>query len=78
MVKFGRWTTADKSQIDGWYRLPMTVGPEPKPIRTGCTLHSLCVTYGDLATYKLFVRAYGGKTDGDLDHINDNTATTQK
>jgi hypothetical protein len=56
----------------------MTLGPEPKPIRTGATLHSLCVSYGDLATYKLFVRVYGGKSDGDLDHINDNTFTTQK
>ena len=78
MVKFGIWMTADESQISGWYHSPMTVGPEPKPIRTGCTLHSLCVTYGDLPTYNLFVKAYGGKTDGYLDHINDNTTTTQK
>ncbi len=56
----------------------MTVGPEPKPIRTGATLHSFCVTKGPLSTYKLFVRAYGGKTDGDLDGKHQNTATTQK
>eukprot|EP00957_Ditylum_brightwellii_P049107 3726009-Ditylum_brightwellii.AAC.1 len=56
----------------------MTVNPEPKLIRTGATLHSLCVTYGPLATDKLWARAYGGKLDGDLDHINDNTFTTQK
>ena len=56
----------------------MTIGPEPKPIQTGATLHSLCVTYGPLATYKLVVRAYGGKSDGDLYHINNNCAMTQK
>ena len=78
MVKFGRLVTVDKSRIAGWYHLPMPVVPETKPIRSGCTLHLLCVTYSDLATYKIFVRDYGGKTDGDLDHINDNTATTQK
>ena len=72
MVKFGRWMTVDKSRIASWYHSLMTVRPEPKPIQNGCTLHSLCVTYGNLATYKLFVRACGGKTDGDLDHINDN------
>ncbi|KAL7525224.1 hypothetical protein ACHAWF_001263 [Thalassiosira exigua] len=56
----------------------MTQGPEPKPIRTGATLHTLCVTDGDLSTYKLFARAYGGKTDGDLNHVHENTATMQK
>ena len=56
----------------------MTVGPEPKPIRTGATLHSLCVTRGKIATYKLFVRAYGGKTDSDLGNKAINCETTQK
>ena len=78
IVHFGRCVTADESRVAGWYHSPMTVGPEPKPIRTGATLHTLCVTFGPLATYKLFARAYGGKSDGDLDHINDNTFTTQK
>ena len=55
IVNFGRCVTADKYRADGWYHSPMTLGPEPKPIRTGATLHSLCVSYGDLATYKLFV-----------------------
>jgi hypothetical protein len=32
----------------------MTIGPEPKPIRTGATLHTICVTDGPLSTYKLF------------------------
>ena len=78
MVHFGRSMTADESRIAGWYHSPMTMGPEPKPIRTGCTLHTLCVTYGILATYKLFARAYGGKTDSALDHRNINTHNTQK
>ena len=33
IVKFGRWMTADKSRVAGWYHSPMTVGPEPKPIQ---------------------------------------------
>ena len=60
-VKFGKWMTADESRAAGWYHSVCTVGPEPKPIRTGCTLHTLCVTHGDLASYKLYARCYGGK-----------------
>ena len=56
----------------------MTIGPEPKPICTGLTLHSLCVTNVPLRTYKLFVRAYGGKTYEDLNINHNNTATLQK
>ncbi|KAL7540064.1 hypothetical protein ACHAXR_010797 [Thalassiosira sp. AJA248-18] len=79
MVLFGRCMTADESPIAGWYHSPMTMGPEPKPIRTvGCTLHTLCVTYGTLAMYKLFARAYSSKTDSALDHRNKNTNNTQK
>ena len=59
LVRFGRDVTADESRVAGWYHSPMTMGPEPKPIRTGATLHTLCVTKGALRTYKLFVRAYG-------------------
>ena len=66
MVNFGKWLTADESRVAGWYKSCMTQGPEPKPIRTGATLHSLCVTEGKLSTYELFVRVYGGKQDGDL------------
>ncbi len=62
----GKHLTFDESRIAGWYKSPMTIGPDPKPIRTGATLHSLCVTFGLLASYKLHVRAYGGKTDEDL------------
>ena len=52
----------------------MSIGPEPKPIRTGVTLHSLCITYGPFTMYKLFLRAYGGKSDRDLNFINNNCA----
>ena len=56
---FGWWVTVDESRLAGWYPLVTAIGPEPKPIRTGLTLHSLCVTKGPLRTHKLFVRAYG-------------------
>ena len=55
----------------------MTIGPKPKPIQTGATIHSLCVTHGPLRTYKLFVRTYGGKSDKDLDTKHQNIATLQ-
>ena len=45
----------------------MTIGPEPKPIRTGATIHTVCITTGPLSTYKLFARVYGGKYDQDVD-----------
>ena len=77
-VNFGRWLTADESRVAGWYNSVITVGPEPKPIRTGATIHSLCVTHGPLASYKLHCRVYGGSTDGDLNKTHNNTATTQK
>jgi hypothetical protein len=73
MVKLGKWVTADESRCAGWYPSPSIIGPEPKPIRTGATLHTLCVTKGPLRTYKLYVRMYGGKTDNDL-----NTASLLK
>ena len=72
IVKFGRWVTADESRVAGWYHSAMTVGPEPKPIRTGVTLHSLCVTHGPLKTFNLFVRAYVGVSDMDLDQVHQN------
>ena len=78
MVNFGKWLTADESRASGWYLSAMTMGPEPKPVRTGATLHSLCVTKGPLSTYKLFVRVYGGKTDEDLNQIHPNTTTLLK
>ena len=56
----------------------MTIGPEPKPIRTGATLHTVCITEGPLHTYKLFARVYGGRFDEDVDVRNSHTATKLK
>ena len=71
--------TADGSRAAGWYHSAYTVGPEPKPIRTGCTLRTLCVTHGDLASYKLYTRCYGGKPDADLSTTRHaNIVTNQK
>ena len=78
IVNFGRWITADESRVAGWYKSGITIGPEPKPIRTGATIHSMCVTFGALATYKLHCRVYGGKHDEGLNHVGNNTATMQK
>ena len=78
IVHFGKWITADESQVAGWYHSCMTIGPDPKPIRTGATLHTLCITKGRLRSYKLFARAYGGKEDQDLDVRNPHTETKLK
>jgi hypothetical protein len=40
----GRWITTDESRVAGWYHSVMTIGPDPKPIRTDATLHTACVT----------------------------------
>jgi hypothetical protein len=56
----------------------MTIGPEPKPIRTGATLHTVCITNGPLSTYKLFARTYGGKGDKDINRHNPHTVTKLK
>ena len=78
IVHFGRQVTADESRLAGWYKSEMTIGPEPNPIPTGATIHLLCVTLGPLRTYKLFVRVYGGRSDGNLETKHQNTATLQK
>ncbi len=75
---FGRWLTFDESCVAGWYHSPITQGPDPKPIHTGATIHSLAITHGDLALYKVHVRVFGGATDEDLAKQNENTVTTQK
>ena len=78
VVIFGRCLTFDESRIAGWYKSAITIGPDPKPIRTGATVHSMCVTFGPLAGFKLHVRVYGGKTDEDLCKTTSYTGTTQK
>ena len=78
-MKFGQWITADESRAAGWYNSPLTIGPEPKPTRTGATLHSLAITFGVLKFYKLFARCYGGREDEDISlHRHENCATDQK
>jgi hypothetical protein len=56
----------------------MTIGPEPKLIRTGATLHTVCITNGSLHTYNLFDRVYGGKSDRDINVHNEHTSTKLK
>jgi hypothetical protein len=75
---FERQLTMDESRTPGWYHCPITQGPEPKPVHTSATMHTVCVTDGPLATYKLHARTFGGKTDGDLQSHHINTITTQK
>ena len=70
VVNFGMWITADESRVAGWYHSVMTIGPEPKPIRTGATLHTFCITKRPIHSYKLFARSYGGANDEDMDKHN--------
>ena len=77
-VEFGKWLTFDESRVAGWYHSPITQEPDPMPIRTGATIHSLAITHGNLASYKVHIQVFGGKTDGDLGKENDNTVTIQK
>jgi hypothetical protein len=42
-IEFGKWLTFDESRVAGWYHSPITQGPDPKPIRTGATIHSLAI-----------------------------------
>ena len=77
-VEFRKWLTFNKSHVAGWYHSPITQGPDPKPSWTCATIHSPAITHGDLASYKVHVRVFGGKMDGDLGKTNDNTITIQK
>ena len=77
-ILFGEDATYDESRCAGWYPGGLTKGPEPKPIRTGATLHSMCVTKGPLSTYLLHVRVYGGKNDEDLNKVTGTVGTVQK
>ena len=42
------------------YCFTCTIGPDPKPICTGTTLHSIAVTHGKLQFYKLYAHTYDG------------------
>ena len=74
----GKSLTHNKSRIAGWYKSKITCRPEPKPIRTGATLHSLAVSFGILAGYKLHARTFGGKNDGNLGMRHENCMSIQK
>ena len=76
-ISFGVWLTFDESRIAGWYHSALTIGPEPKPIRTGATVHSMCVTKGPMSTYMIRVRTYGGKSDETLRRKTPNTGSVQ-
>ena len=39
-----------------WTSDGITIGPEPKPIRTDDTIHFMCATEGHHATFKLQCR----------------------
>ena len=77
-VKFGKWVAANESRFSGWYHSPCTIGPNPKPICIGATLHSLAITRGKLQFYKLYAQTYGGKDDGDLQGRHSHTAGVSK
>lgn len=78
IVHPGMKLTGDESRCPGWYHSDMTMEPEPKPVCTGCTLHTLCVVGGPLAGFKIFVQAYGGQTDEDLTKPTEHCASMQK
>ena len=57
----------------------MTCGPESKPIHTGATLHTLCVTHGSLSMYKVFACVYDSAKNEDLSNTKHaNTSNLQK
>ena len=76
-IVFGRRLTFDESRIAGWFHSAITIGPEPKPIRTGAKIHSMCITDGPLATFMIRVRTYGGKSDETLKKKTQSTGSVQ-
>ena len=72
-VNVGKWLCMDESRLKGWLKSCMTLGPDPKPIRTGATQHTVCIAEGELSMYKVFARVYGGKADMELKKTNDYT-----
>ena len=77
-VNPSKWITTDESRIAGWYHSAMTIGPEPKPIQTGATLHTVCITEDPLSSYKLYARVFGGKADQDINIHNRHTVKKLK
>jgi hypothetical protein len=59
----GMALTHDKSHIAGWYKSKITCGPEPKPIQTCMTPHSMALLFGILLQDINFTRVYSaGRT----------------
>jgi hypothetical protein len=65
-------------RIAGWYKSEITCRPEPKPIRTGATLHSMAMSFSPLTGYKLHARTFVRKNDSDLGMVHKNCASIQK
>ena len=78
LVTYGLHITFDESRVAGWYKYSITICPEPKPIRTGATLHSICVTFGPLSTYNLHVRVYDGREDEEMNKKTKNVKGNSK
>ena len=51
LVTYGLYITFDECRVAGWYTFLIITGPDQKPIRTGATLHSRCVTFGSLLLF---------------------------
>ena len=74
-INMEKWICMDESRVKGWYHSCMTIGPDPKPIRTGATAHTACVGEGPLESYKVWTRWYGGAADTKLKAVNEHTST---
>jgi hypothetical protein len=77
-VIFGWQLMMVECRTPGWYHGPITQGPEPKPVCTGATTHTVCVMDSSLATYKLHARTFGVNTDKNLQSRCINVTMIQK
>ena len=66
LVTYGLHIIFDESSVACWVKSSITMGPDPKPVRTGATIHLICITFRPLSTYKLHVCAYGGREDKEM------------
>ena len=79
LVTYRLHITFDKNRVAGWYKSSITIGPEPKPIRTGATLSTFDVRYvWPLATYKLHVCTCSGREDEEMNRITKNVEGNSK
>ena len=66
MIVHDKAMTYKNNRVSGSYPGPIVIGLEPKPARTGATIHSMYVTKGSLKIFMLYIRGYGGKTNSDV------------